>query len=447
MRELKCPKCGTAITVDESDYASILNQVKNEAFEAELNRRMAEYEARYATNLDLQRANIEKEYDILVANKVAEVQKRDDEIARLNERIAAISQNKESELQLGLAEKNAEIAGLQALLKAADESQMLAVMKERELMSEQLRRKDDELAHLRLEVRDVKNDAIQREQTLKQQHDADLREAEIKIEYYKDLKLKMSTKMLGESLEEHCNVLFESSLRPFLPTAEFRKDTQAVEGTKGDFIFRDYADGMEYLSIMFEMKNEADNTQKKHRNEDFFQKLDADRKKKGCEYAVLVSLLEPESELYNAGIVDVSHRYEKMYVIRPQFFVPLITILMQAAKKSIGYRRELEIARSQSVDVTNFEHKLDEFKTGFAYNYRLASEKFQLAIKDIDDTIKRLEKVKESLLGSDKNLRLANDKADKLTIKSLVRNNPTMKQKFAEAKAASDSAVEVLEDE
>lgn len=247
----------------------------------------------------------------------------------------------------------------------------------------------------------------------------------------------MSTKMVGETLEIHCSTEF-NRMRPLFPNAYFEKDNDASGGSKGDFIFRDYEDGFEYISIMFEMKNEMDQTATKHKNEDFLKKLDEDRRAKKCEFAVLVSLLEPESELYNTGIVDMSHRYPKMYVIRPQFFIPLITLLVQTSKKSIEYQRQLAIARSQSVDVTNFESRLNDFKEKFANNYRLASEKFKTAIDEIDKSITHLQKIKEALVGSERNLRLANDKADGLTIKKLTYNNPTMKEKFKEARAVEE---------
>jgi hypothetical protein len=255
------------------------------------------------------------------------------------------------------------------------------------------------------------------------------------VDYYKDLKTKMSTKMIGETLEIHCSTQYNQMMRPLLPNAYFEKDNDASGGSKGDFIFRDYgADGTEYVSIMFEMKNEMDETSTKHKNEDFLKKLDADRNTKKCEFAVLVSLLEPDSELYNTGIVDMSHRYPKMYVIRPQFFIPLITLLVQTSKKSLDYKRQLAIAQSQSLDVTKFEQQLLDFKDKFGRNYRLASEKFQKAIEEIDKSIDHLQKIKEALIGSENNLRLANDKAEDLTIKKLTYNNPTMKAKFEEAR-------------
>ncbi len=258
------------------------------------------------------------------------------------------------------------------------------------------------------------------------------------MDYYKDLKAKMSTKMVGETLEAHCSTVFNGTLRPLFPDAYFEKDNDASGGTKGDFIFRDMVDGMEYISIMFEMKNEADETATKHKNEDFFKKLDADRTAKGCEYAVLVSLLEPDSDLYNGGIVDVSYRYPKMYVIRPQFFASMITLLVNAAKNTVGVKKELALARQQSIDVTHFEEQLLDFKDKFSNNYRLASEKFAKAIDEIDKSIDHLQKIKDALIGSERNLRLANDKADALSIKKLTRGNPTMKAKFDEARKAQE---------
>ena len=279
-----------------------------------------------------------------------------------------------------------------------------------------------------------KNDSMRREQDIRQGYELQLRQKQEMVDYYKDLKTRMSTKMVGETLEAHCNTLFNTTIRPIMPYAYFEKDNDASGGSKGDFIFRDFDGDFEYVSIMFEMKNEMDETATKHRNEDFLKKLDEDRRQKGCEFAVLVSLLEPDSELYNTGIVDVSHRYPKMYVIRPQFFIPLITLLVQTSKKSIALQQQLVLAQSQSVDVTNFETKLNDFKERFANNYRLASEKFQRAIEEIDKSIDHLQKIKANLLGSENNLRIANNKAEELTIKKLTYQNPTMKAKFDEAR-------------
>jgi hypothetical protein len=256
------------------------------------------------------------------------------------------------------------------------------------------------------------------------------------VNYYRDLKTKLTTKMVGETLEQHCSIEFEQYIRPMMPNAYFDKDNDVIEGTKGDFIFRDYEDGVEYISIMFEMKNENDTTATKHKNDDFLKKLDDDRKKKGCEFAVLVSLLETDNDLYNTGIVNKSHLYPQMYVIRPQFFVPFINLLVQNSKKSLEYRKQLVLAQSKEVDVTNFEKKLEKFKKGFGENYRLASEKFKAAIDEIDKSIDHLQKVRKALVGSEDNLRLANDKAEDLTIRSLTYKNPTMREKFKEARKA-----------
>lgn len=288
-------------------------------------------------------------------------------------------------------------------------------------MSNALAAKDSEIVSLKSTI--SQSQSVLEIAVLKEQYESKLKLAQEQVDYYKDMKTRMSTKMVGETLEIHCSTEFER-VRPLFPNSYFEKDNDASGGSKGDFIFRDFDGDTEYVSIMFEMKNE-----------DFFKKLDEDRKAKCCEYAVLVSLLEPESELYNIGIVDVSHRYEKMYVIRPQFFIPMITLMVQTSRKSIEYQKQLAIARSQSIDVTNFENQLMDFKDKFANNYRLASEKFKKAIEEIDKSIDHLQKIKESLLGSENNLRLANDKADALTIKKLTRGNPTMKAKFDEARA------------
>ena len=380
MKELKCPKCGNVFSVDEADYAFILSQVKNQEFEAELRRRMTEIDSRHKAEQQLASA------------------KKDAEIALLRSQLQAISAQKDSEKNLALATKEQQITRLNAAI---------------ELEKSQARIRESELI---------------------KRHQHELQAKQELVEYYKDLKTRMSTKMVGETLEIHCSTLFNQLLRPVMPFAYFEKDNDATDGTKGDFIFRDSEDGTEYVSIMFEMKNEMDTTATKHKNEDFLKKLDEDRRKKNCEFAVLVSLLEQDSELYNGGIVDMSHRYPKMYVIRPQFFIPLITLLVQTSKKSLEYKRQLILAQSKEVDVTNFENKLLDFKTKFGRHYELASKKFDDAIKQIDDTIAKLLKVKENLLGSENNLRLANQDTEELTIRKLTYKNPTMKAKFDEAR-------------
>ena len=341
---------------------------------------------------------------------------------------------KKLEVGTAVAEKEKEIASLRAAIAQKDSAIQIAVLKEQQIAKESLQSKDAEIARLRSDAQLDKSRAELQEKVIREDYENRLKVAQEQVDYYKDLKSRMSTKMVGETLEVHCNTIFNGELRPLFPYAYFEKDNDVSCGSKGDFIFRDYVDGQEYVSIMFEMKNETDGTGSKHKNEDFFRKLDADRNAKGCEYAVLVSLLEPDSELYNGGIVDVSHRYPKMYVIRPQFFKAMITLLVNAAKKTVDYQRQLAVARSQSIDVTNFENNLLAFKDAFGRNYRLASEKFKTAIDEIDKSIAHLQKIKDALIGSENNLRLANDKADALSIKRLTRGNPTMKAKFDEAR-------------
>ncbi len=379
MKELKCPKCGNVFTVDESDYAALLGQVKNAEFERELTRRVQEME------------------------QTQKVREQAEAVRRKAEEQAA-----QNQLQM-------QLQALQAQVQQAEQAKQLAVAQVRQQATEAYMKKEQELAQV------------------KTQMDARLKAAQDQIAYYKDMKLRMSTKMVGESLEIHCSTLFNQLLRPLMPYAYFEKDNEVVEGTKGDFVFRDKSeDGVEYISIMFEMKNENDETATKHKNEDFLAKLDADRKKKNCEYAVLVSMLEPDSELYNGGIVDMSHRFEKMYVIRPSFFIPLITLLCQTSKKSLDAKRELALVKAQQVDVTNFEEKLTTFKDAFGRNVRLANERFSDAIDEIDKTIAHLQKVRENLVKSGDNLNAADKKLQDVTIKRLTNGNPTMKAKFDE---------------
>ena len=394
MKELKCPHCHNVFTVDEADYAMILSQVKNQEFDAEIRRRMAELSKQYET---------EQKASSAVASA---------EIARLKSEVAQLKENNSNAVK---------IAVLEAQQRAQND----------------LQQKNAEITELRANVRLAQSEAVNRLAAQKEQYENNLRQVKEEVAFYKDLKTRMSTKMVGETLEQHCSILYNQNLRPLMPLAYFEKDNDASAGSKGDFIFRDYdEEGNEYISIMFEMKNEMDTTATKHKNEDFFHKLDIDRLTKGCEYAVLVSLLEPDNELYNGGIVSVpSHQYEKMYVIRPQMFLPLISLLVQMAKKHLALKRELLMARSQSVDVTNFENQLNDFKERFSNNYRLASEKFNKAIEEIDKSIEHLQKIKDALLGSDRNLRLANDKAEALTIKKLTRGNPTMKALFDEIRS------------
>ena len=416
MKELKCPKCGSVFSVDEADYAFILSQVKNQEFEAELRRRMTEIDSRHKAEQQLASA------------------KKEAEIAQLRSRLEAIAAQKESEKNLALAAKEQQIARLNATIEQHQSNLQIALLNKQREAQEIIQRKDSQIQQLKSDADLEKSQAQIRESELIKRHQHELQAKQELVEYYKDLKTRMSTKMVGETLEIHCSTLFNQLLRPVMPFAYFEKDNDATDGTKGDFIFRDSEGGTEYVSIMFEMKNEMDTTATKHKNEDFLKKLDEDRRKKNCEFAVLVSLLEPESELYNGGIVDMSHRYPKMYVIRPQFFIPLITLLVQTSKKSLEYKRQLLLAQSKEIDVTNFENKLLDFKNKFGRHYELASKKFDDAIKQIDDTIAKLLKVKENLLGSENNLRLANQDTEELTIRKLTYKNPTMKAKFDEAR-------------
>ena len=443
-KELVCPNCHKVFTVDEADYASIVNQVKNAEFEEEMKRRMAEVEERYRVKEQLSATKASEQMQNALNEKDRLIDRKGSEIERLKQELEGIEAKKAAELTVALADKQKKISELELKLKEGEGEMKLAVINEQNKASEKIQAKDAEIAQLKANAELSKQAATIHENTIKKEYELALKAAKEQVEYYKEMKLRMSTKMVGESLEAHCSTQFNQMMRSMLPNAYFEKDNDASGGTKGDFIFRDFADdGTEYISIMFEMKNEADEPATKHKNEDFFKKLDADRTAKNCEFAVLVSLLESDNELYNGGIVDVSYRYDKMYVIRPQFFLPIISLLVQTSKKSLEYKQQLAIAKSQTVDVTNFENQLMEFKDKFANNYRLASEKFKKAIEEIDKSIDHLRKIKEALLGSENNLRLANDKAEALTIKKLTRNNPTMKAKFAEAKQnAEDGAAE-----
>ena len=441
MKELKCPKCGSVFTVDEADYASILQQVKNQEFEAELRRRLTEMDSRHKTEQQLANAKAQQDFQTQLNRKTTELNAKEAEIANLRHQLENIAAQKEAEKNLALAAKEQQIANLNATIGQHQANIEIALLKQKNETQEIIRRKESQIQQLMSDADLEKTQAKIRESELVKRHQHELQAKQELVEYYKDLKTRMSTKMVGETLEIHCSTLFNQILRPVMPNAYFEKDNDASDGTKGDFIFRDSEEGTEYVSIMFEMKNEMDTTATKHRNEDFFKKLDEDRRKKNCEFAVLVSLLEPDSELYNGGIVDVSYRYPKMYVIRPQFFIPLITLIVQTSKKSLEYKRQLILAQSKEVDVTNFENKLMDFKTKFGRHYGLAAKKFDEAIKQIDDTIAKLTKVKESLIGSENNLRLANQDTEELTIRKLTYKNPTMKAKFDEARKEESNEI------
>ena len=439
MKELKCPKCGSVFQVDEADYASILSQVKNAEFDAEIHRRLAEIDERHKAEQDLAAVKTEQSFLTQLNKKDKELDAKDAEIERLKTQLQNIEAQKKSELSLALAEKDQKIAQLNSTIKQGDSKLQLAVMAERNKAQEAVQEKDKEIMKLRSDAELEKREAQIHETALLEQHKKELHMKQEQLDYYKDLKTKMSTKMVGETLEQHCSIEYEQYIRPAMPNAYFDKDNDAADGTKGDFIFRDSEDGTEYISIMFEMKNEMDTTATKHKNEDFLKKLDEDRKKKGCEFAVLVSLLEADNDLYNTGIVNKSHLFPKMYVIRPQFFVPFINLLVQTSKKSLEYKKQLILAQSKEVDVTNFESKIEDFKTKFGRHYELASKKFDDAVKQIDDTISKLLKIKENLLGSENNLRLAQQDTEDLTIRKLTYKNPTMKAKFDEARKVNAS--------
>ena len=441
MKELICPNCHKAFTVDEADYDSIVNQVKNAEFNAEVDRRIAELHEQHKVEAQLAATTAETKYRSELSKKDILLTQKDAEIAQLRGELNAAEQKKATELTLALAGKDKEIAALQSTINEGESKLKIAVLEEQQKAQKSIQDKNAEIARLEANSQLEKQKAVNSANATKEQYELKLKAAQDQIDYYKDLKIKMSTKMIGETLEQHCSTQFNQMMRSMLPNAYFEKDNDASSGSKGDFIFRDFApDGTEYVSIMFEMKNEADETATKHKNEDFFKKLDSDRRTKNCEFAVLVSLLEPDNELYNGGIVDVSYKYDKMYVIRPQFFLPIISLLVQTSKKSLEYKQQLAIAQSQSIDVTNFENQLLDFQDKFGKNYRLASEKFKTAIDEIDKSIQHLQKIKDALIGSENNLRLANDKAEALSIKKLTRDNPTMKAKFDEARQFNSQA-------
>ena len=429
MKELKCPKCGNVFTVDEADYASIVSQVRNAEFEEELARRLREMQGIQDARQKVKDAEVREDFGKKINEKEKAILEKEQEISRLKASLEGIQEKTRLEIEKAVSAKNLEIASLQSTIKINESEKEKAIMMVKSS-------KDMEIAELKNRNSLAQSKAEIQKTALKDEYEAKLKLAQEQVDYYKDLKIRMSTKMVGETLEAHCSNIFNGQMRPLFPNAYFEKDNDASGGSKGDFIFRDYDGDTEYISIMFEMKNEMDETATKHKNEDFFRKLDADRRAKGCEYAVLVSLLEPDNELYNNGIVDVSYRFPKMYVIRPQFFMPIVTLLSNAARKSIEYKRELTIARSQSIDITNFESKLMEFKDKFGKNYELASRRFQEAIKEIDKSIAALQKTKEALMGSENNLRLAHDKAEDLTIRKLTYKNPTMKALFDQAREA-----------
>lgn len=436
MKELKCPQCGSVFSVDEADYASIVSQVKTQEFEAEIKSRLDEIEKQNATKQEAEALKLSQEFQGKLNSKDIELSQKANEIAMLQTQINSFNQTKQLELDAERSKMNEEIAKLKSVIEQNENMIRMAVLEEQNKAKDIIQEKENSLIELRSQIDVNQKEATIREANIKEDYERQLKQKQELVDYYKDMKAKLSTKMIGESLEAHCSNEFNLVRTSMFPNAYFDKDNDASHGSKGDFIFRDYADGIEYISIMFEMKNEMDETATKHKNDDFLAKLDKDRREKNCEYAVLVSLLEPDNDFYNNGIVDVSYKYPKMFVVRPQFFMPIISLLTQASRKSVEYQRELILAKQQSIDVTNFENKLNDFRNKFGGHYQHACDKFNKAIEEIDKTIKSLQKMKEDLLSSENYLRLANNDTENLTIKKLTHGNPTMKQKFEEARKA-----------
>lgn len=424
MQEIKCPKCGEVFQVDESGYAAIVKQVRDKEFSKEIQSRESQFDAEKESAVQLAKLEAEKNFS-------EKLNKKEAEIAKLKSEIETEQLAKKSAVNETAAEKDKEIAELKNKLDSFNKDKELEINKLITKMNTELSQKDNCITKLTGEKELTEKEFQLKEQSIKDKYETEIRFKEEEIERLKDYKLKLSTKMVGESLEQHCETEFNRLRATGFQKAYFEKDNDAKSGSKGDYIYRDYDfDGGEFISIMFEMKNETDTTSTKKKNTDFLKELDKDRKEKNCEYAVLVSLLEPENELYNTGIVDMSHHFEKMYVVRPQFFIPIITLLRNAALNSLQYKKELAMIQAQNIDITNFEAEMNDFKDKFARNVRISSEKFQKAIAEIDKTIKHLEKTKEALLSSDKHLQLANDKAEDLSIRKLTKNSPMIREKF-----------------
>lgn len=446
MQEINCPNCGKVFQIDEADYAKLVSQVRDKEFSKEMEFRVQHYEEEKRNAIDLAKSEEERRHAEALSRTKEELNReiasKDTELAQLRAQIQQFEmektmavRNAEEAKDASIQKKEMEIAELIARQSNWENEKKLAISEAEKQRIEAIGIKEREIAELKAQR---EHDAIasrMEQDNIKNRYEAQLKAKDEEVQFYKDFKAKQSTKMIGESLERFCEDEFNKIRAAGFPNAYFEKDNDASSGTKGDYIFREAdEDGIEIVSIMFEMKNEADETATKHKNENFFEKLDKDRKEKKCEYAVLVSMLESDSEYYNTGIVDVSHRFEKMYVIRPQFFIPVITMLRNASMKSLEAKKELALVQAQNIDITNFEKNMETFKEGFAKNYRIAGDKFAKAIDEIDKTIDLLQKVKENLIGSERNLRLANDKAQDLTIRKLTWNNPTMKQKFEEAR-------------
>ena len=433
MSEIRCPHCNKVFTIDEADYAKLISQVRTSEFDKEIHEKLQSEITKQKTSNDLLIKDIEMKHQSDLSEKDMQIESLKAQIDKAeSEKQLAVNMALESKDE-ELNKKNQEIVELKSSLSNKDTEKQLEI-------SEAERKKDNELAEKITQIQELSSEIKLKdrerelnERSLKSKYEEQLKVKDDEIERLRDFKQRLSTKMVGETLEQHCSIQFNQYRMTAFPNAYFEKDNDAKTGSKGDFIYKDFSDdGTEYISIMFEMKNESDTTVTKHKNEDFFKELDKDRNEKGCEYAILVSLLEIDNELYNNGIVDVSYKYPKMYVIRPQFFIPMITLLRNAAKNSLQYRQELQIVRNQQVDIRNFEENMNAFKEGFARNYRLASEKFSTAIDEIDKTIDHLQKTKAALLSSENNLRLANNKAEDLSIKKLTKNAPSVKAMFDE---------------
>lgn len=451
MQEIRCPKCNEVFQVDDSGYSQIVQQVRDKEFEKEAARRAEELEKAKNSELKILEMEYEKKLESALSEKSDDITDKEKRITELEARLESMESEKQlavanavserekrfneesSKAQKAISDKESLIKQLELQLQQAQSLQQAALDKAKSENALALEKKQNEINELNSKLRSKDNEAELRCRAIEEKYAIELKNKDELIEQYKDFKARLSTKMVGETLEQHCLTQFNSLRMSAFPNAYFEKDNDARSGSKGDFIFRESSeDGIEFISIMFEMKNEMDTTATKHKNEDFFKELDKDRNEKGCEYAVLVSMLEADNEFYNAGIVDVSYKYPKMYVIRPQFFIPLISLLRNAARNSLEYKRELAMAKAQQVDLTNFEKNITEFKTAFSRNYQLASDKFKIAIDEIDKTITHLQKTKDALLSSENNLRLANNKAEEqLTIKKLTKDAPSIKEEFA----------------
>ena len=428
MKEIKCPNCGSVFTVDESGYQEIVREVRNDEFNREISNREKAIKEKAQADLALIKEQAER-------NNEKELQLLKEQIVKLQSDLQAKDNERKLAISDAVGQREKLIAELKGQIANSENEKKLAVSNALKEQQDIISEKEKSIIALKGQVENIKKDAELQEKNLKENFDLTLKGKDEQIAFYKDLKAKASTKLLGETLEQHCRIAFDQIRMTAFPNAYFEKDNEvSSSGSKGDFIYKESQDGVEFISIMFEMKNENDTTATKHKNEDFFKELDKDRNEKGCEYAVLVSMLEADSEYYNAGIVDVSYRYPKMYVIRPQCFIAMITLLRNAALNSIAYKRELVAVKNQNLDITNFENRLGDFQATFSRNVDLAREKFDKAIEEIDKTIDHLNKVKEDLLGTSKNLRIANDKASSLSIKKLTKDNPTMIAMFEDAK-------------